>query len=109
VTGLLLLIRLIRQQRRIQATIVIEESTHELEPPAVGESSFGRRDIHSEDLDTIIKPSWDDPAEEHSLSAPAKEPTVETQTPESVLKNRNTIIFTDDDLAKMLRKIGPDS
>ncbi|MDR3486686.1 MAG: hypothetical protein P4M05_17515 [Bradyrhizobium sp.] len=53
-----------------------------------------------------------DPAEEHSVGTPAKGPSVETQTPEPapepVLEHRNTIISADDDLAKMLRKIGPD-
>jgi hypothetical protein len=54
-----------------------------------------------------MRPS--DPAEEHSLGTPTKGPSVETQTPESVLEHRNTIFSADDDLAKMLRKIGPDS
>ena len=49
-----------------------------------------------------------DPAEEHSLGAPAKRTSVETQTPESALEDRNTIMSADDDLAKILRKIGPD-
>ena len=49
-----------------------------------------------------------DPAEGYSLDTPAKGPSVETQRPEFVLEHRNTIISADDDLAKMLRKIGPD-
>jgi hypothetical protein len=180
VVGFLLLIRLIRQRRRTLAKIVVEERVHELEPAAVGASSFGRRDIYSEDHDAIIKggsvlisqdglrerasSAWpdkgtapkhlsqsdfdlskliavleafapndvqngigdhfatdastgkarpkmtsSDPAEEHSLSAPTTGPTLETETPGAVLEHRNTIISADDDLAKMLRKIGPDS
>jgi hypothetical protein len=50
-----------------------------------------------------------DPAEAYSLGTPTKRTSAEAQTPESVLEDRNTIISADDDLAKMLRKIGPDS
>src|ERR1700733_15708537 len=175
VTGFLLLIRLIRQRRRTLTRIIIEERVREPEPQAIEASSFGRRDIYSEDLTTIIKTRPDlisrdglqesasgawpdnerapknqtrndfdlsklisvleafasnniqngiedhvtrdastvkarplDPAEEHSLDAPAKRTSVETQTPESALEDRNTIMSADDDLAKILRKIGPD-
>jgi hypothetical protein len=179
VTGFLLLIRLIRQRRRALTKIIIEERVREPGPQAIEASSFGTRDIHSEDLTTIIKARPDlisrdglqegasgawpdngraptnqtrnefdlsklisvleafasnniqngiedhvtmdastvkarpltssDPAEVHSFGTPAKRTSVETQTPESVLEHRNTIISADDDLAKMLRKIGPDS
>jgi hypothetical protein len=50
-----------------------------------------------------------DPAGEHSLGTPAKRPSVKRQTPESVLEHRHMTISADEDLAKMLRKIGPDS
>ena len=179
VTGFLLLIRLIRQRRRTLTRIIIEERVRELEPQAIEASSFGRRDIYSEDLTTIIKTRPDlisrdglqesasgawpdngraptnqtrnefdlsklisvleafasnniqngiedhvttdastakarpltasDPAEAYSFGTPAKRTSAEAQTPESVLEDRNTIISADDDLAKMLRKIGPDS
>jgi hypothetical protein len=161
VAGSLLLIRLIRQQRRAQATIVIEENKLELEPAAAGASSFGRRDAYSNDLDTISKATIDpisqgglrektsgtwtdegkalkppsqrnfdlsklisvleanvengvvdhftlDPAKQHSLSIPPQGLSVEAQTPQSVLE-RSTIVSADDDLAKMLGKIDPDS
>jgi hypothetical protein len=180
VAGFLLLIRLIGQRRRTQAKIIIEERVRELEPPAVGASSFGRIHIYSEYHNAVIKggsvlisqdnlheraaSAWpdkgtapkhlgqsdfdlsklvsvleafasnnvqngigdhfttdastvearpkmtsSDPVEEHFLNAPATGPTVETQTPESVLEHRNTIISADDDLAKILGKIGSDS
>jgi len=171
VVGFLLLIRLIRQRRRALAKIIIEERVRELELPAVGASSFGRRGTRHEVSGTIFQITSDhliskdglqqkapdvrpdeerawkysnqdgfdfsqsileiealisndvqnniedrfipkmtssDPAEEHSLGTPAKRPSVKTQTPESVLEPRNTIISADDDLAKMLRKIGPE-
>jgi hypothetical protein len=170
VAGLLLLIRLIRQRRRTLAKIIIEERVRELEPPAVGASSFGRRGTRHEESGTIfqissnhliskdglqqkapdVRPDEEkarkysnqddidlsqsiseiealisnnvqnniddrliitssEPAEEHSLGTPAKRPSVEPQTPQSILEHRNTIISADEDLAKMLRKIDPDS
>jgi hypothetical protein len=170
--GFLQLIRLIRQRRRRLAKIIIEERVRELEPPAVGVSSFGRRGTrHAEsgrifqissdhliskdglqqeapdirpdeerawkysnqddfdlsqsilEIEALIsnnvqnnikdrfvpKTTSSDPAEEYSLGTPAEGPSVETQTPESALVHRDTIISADDDLAKMLRKIGPAS
>jgi hypothetical protein len=181
VAGFLLLIRLIRQRRRTLAKIIIEERVRELEPSAVGASSFGRRGIRHEESATIFQVSSDhliskdglqqeapnvrpdeerarkysnqddfdlslsiseiealisnnvqnkiedrfiadtpavkappnmtssDPAEEHSLGNPTKGPSGKTQPPESVLEHRHTTISADEDLAKMLRKIGPDS
>jgi hypothetical protein len=57
VAGLLLLIRLIRQRRRRLAKIIIEEEerVRELEPPAVGASSFGRRGSCHEESGTIFQ------------------------------------------------------
>jgi hypothetical protein len=175
VAGFLLLIRLVRQRRRRLAKIIIEERVRELELPAVGATSFGRRGTRHEESGTIFQISSDrliskdglqqkapderpdeqrawkysnqddfdlsqsvseiealisnsvqnniddrfitnapavkmtssDPAKGHSPGSPPKGPVVETQTPESVLEHRNTIIDADDDLAKMLRKIGP--
>jgi hypothetical protein len=174
VAGFLLLIRLIRQRRRTLAKIIIEERVREreLEPPAVGASSFGRRGTGHEESGTIFQMSSDrliskgglrqetpdvrpdeeraskysnqddfdlsqsileiealisnnvqnkiedrfipkttssDPFEERSLGTPAKGPSVETQTPESVLEHRNTIFSANDDLTKMLRRIDPAS
>jgi hypothetical protein len=177
VAGFLLLIRLIRQRRR-RLKIIIEERVRELEPPAIGASSLGRRGTPYEGSGTIFQVNSDhliskdglqqkarpderrawkysnqedfdlsqsiseiealisnnvqnniedrvttdastvkarpkmtssDPAKEHSPGTPAKGPSGETQVPESALEYRNTIISADDDLAKILRKIGPDS
>jgi hypothetical protein len=180
VAGFMLLVRLIRQRRRTLAKIIIEERVRELEPQAVGASSFGRRGTRYEKPGTIFEVGLDhlfpkdglqkkapdlrpdeesawkysnqdnsvlsqsiseiealisnnvqntveerfvtenasvkarqkmtssDSTEEHSLGTPAKGSTVETKR-ESVLEHRTTIVSADDDLAKMLRKIGPDS
>jgi hypothetical protein len=59
VVGFLLLIRLIRQRRRTPAKIIIEERVRELEPPAVGASSFGRRGTRHEESGTIFQISSD--------------------------------------------------
>ena len=55
VAGLLLLIRLIRQRRRGLAKIIIEERVRELEPRAVGASSFGRRGSCYEEFGRIFQ------------------------------------------------------
>jgi hypothetical protein len=59
VAGFLLLIRLIRQRRRTLDKIIIEKRVRELEPLAVGASSFGRRGTRYEESGTIFQVSSD--------------------------------------------------
>jgi len=72
--GFLLLVRLIRQPRRLQAKILVEERKQELEPPAIGARSVGP-DLNlglTSEAGLLEKPATVRPGEERAWERPTQ-------------------------------------
>jgi hypothetical protein len=85
VAGFLLLIRLIRQRRRTLDKIIIEKRVRELEPLAVGASSFGRRGTRHEESGTIFQVSSDHLVSQDGLQQEAPNVRPDEEKPWKIL------------------------